>query len=60
MKNKFLIITVAFLAVIICLILSMLLFYAVQPKMLVSISIRYRYYNRSMRNFNNKQPDNQY
>lgn len=38
MKNKALIIIVSFLAVVICLILSVLLFYGVKPEFLVILS----------------------
>ncbi len=38
MKNKSLIITVAFLAVLICLILTAMLFYSVKPSFLVILS----------------------
>jgi capsular polysaccharide biosynthesis protein len=38
MKNKTLIIIVSFLAVIICLILALLLFYSVKPEFLVILS----------------------
>ena len=38
MKNKTMIIIVAFLAVLICLIITVLLFYAVPPRVLVILS----------------------
>jgi hypothetical protein len=38
MKNKSLIVIIAFLAVIICLIISLLLFFAAKPSLLITLS----------------------
>ena len=60
MKEKRIIIIASFLGVLICLIISGLLFFAVTPGFLVILSFRYRCHHRSLYNVINSLPGKYY